>query len=120
MIATRAAERQRALVQKKHRLLRDSAALRERLAVQMQPLIPLFTGADRVRAGLLWIRRHPGVPVALATALLVARPLLVLRWAQRGWMLWRLVAPLRSGQAAPQTTLAIPVLTALVRRWFKR
>jgi len=49
-----------------------------------------------VRDGWAWLRRHPALPVAALTALVVARPRRVLRWARRGWFVWLGVRRLRA------------------------
>lgn len=100
------------LALRKQRLLMRSAELRGRFVEQVQPLVPLFAAADRVSAGLRWIKRHPVLPVVVLVATLVARPRAVLRWAQRGWLLWQMTGRLRDtivGGTAHQVTK--------VRRW---
>lgn len=93
-------ERRIALALRKQRLLLRSAELRGRIGSQAQPLLPLFAAADRLHGGWVWLRRHPVVPVAALTALLVARPRGVLRWLRRGWLLWQMSARLRAGVAS--------------------
>jgi hypothetical protein len=114
-------ERRIALALRKQRLLLRSAELRGRIGAQAQPLLPLFAAADRLRGGWLWLRRHPAVPVAVFTALLVARPRGVLRWLQRGWLLWQMSARLRAGvaSAAPVASAGGGILQQLgrLRRW---
>lgn len=109
-------ERRIALALKKQRLLMQIAAQRNDFARYAQPLEPLFGAADRVRAGLLWLKRHPGIPVAVVTALAVARPRALFRWARRGWFAWQMISRLR---AAPNAAAGLPV-AALARRWFGR
>ena len=88
--------RQVELVLKKQRLQLRSAALRGDFSAYAAGLKPAFALADRGRAALCWLRRHPLVPLAVAAALLAARPRAVLRWAQRGFLAWQTFRKLRS------------------------
>lgn len=77
-------------------LLQRSAELRERLAWHGVALQPAFVAADGVRAGWVWLRAHPWLPLVAAGAVVLWRPrrlltLAVLAW--RGWRLWRRVPP---------------------------
>ena len=45
--------------------------------------------ADRVRAGWLWLRAHPQLPLAAAVVLVVLRPRRAWRWGLRLWWGWR-------------------------------
>lgn len=87
--------RQVDLALKKQRLQIRSAALRDEFAARAAGWAPAFALADRGRAGLRWLRRHPVLPVALLAALLAARPRAVLRWAQRGFVAWQALRRLR-------------------------
>jgi hypothetical protein len=71
------------LALKKQRLQLKSAALRDEWVVCTAALKPLCAGADRVRDAGAWLRRHPQVLVAVAVALVVARPRAVFRWLRR-------------------------------------
>lgn len=88
--------RQAELALKKQRLQAQSAALREKFADQAGRFRPLFVFADRGVAAAYWVKRHPGVPVAVMTALLVARPRSLLRWLRRGWVAWRSFGKLKT------------------------
>lgn len=88
-------ERRLELALRKQQLLMQSAELRARIGLQMRPLRPVWGAADRVREAARWLQRHPSLPVAVITALLVARPRSVWRWAQRGWWLWRMTGRVR-------------------------
>ncbi|MCX7175662.1 MAG: YqjK-like family protein [Proteobacteria bacterium] len=87
--------RQVELALKKQRLQMRSTALREDFSTYAAGWKPVFTLADRGYSGLRWLRRHPVVPVAAGVALLVARPRMVLRWAQRGFFAWQTLRRLR-------------------------
>jgi len=80
---------------KKQRLRLKSALLRDTFAAQASVWAPAFSAADRVQAGIDWLRRHPVLPIAVLVALLVARPRAVLRMVGRGWLLWRGLQRLR-------------------------
>jgi len=88
--------RQVELALKKQRLCLRSGSLRDNLGRYATAWMPLFDGADRLRDGLRWLRRHPLLPVAALVAALVARPRGVLRWAGRGWFAWQSLHRLRT------------------------
>ena len=81
--------RQVELALKKQRLQMLCAVQRDAFAYHARAWTPAFAVADQVRAGIGWLRRHPALPIALLVALLVARPRTLLRFAGRGWFLWR-------------------------------
>lgn len=83
------------LALKKQRLQIRSAALRTDFSSHAAAWRPVFAIADQGQAALLWLRRHPAVPVAVLVALLVARPRGLLRWLKRGFFAWQAVAKLR-------------------------
>ncbi|MBP9218232.1 MAG: YqjK-like family protein [Sterolibacterium sp.] len=116
-------ERRIELALRKQRLLLKSASLRLDLANQVGTLSPAFAAVDRLRAAGRWLRRHPQVPVAVLTALLVARPRAVFRWAQRGWFLWQVVRRWRHAEASAASSRALLTPATLSRllalkRWF--
>ena len=76
------------LALKKQRLRLKSAALRDSFADHAGVWAPTFAAADRIQAGIGWLRRHPALPIAVLVALLVARPRAILRLAGRGWFFW--------------------------------
>lgn len=84
------------LALKKQRLLIRSGALRENFGNYATVWMPAFAAADRVRAGLHWLRRHPLLPVTTLVAVMVARPRGVLRWARRGFFAWQALRRLRT------------------------
>lgn len=84
------------LALKKQYLQIRSAALREACADYAVGLTPIFTFADRVHNGYIWLRRHPVLPVAALVALLVSRPRAVLRWIKRGFFVWQALHKLGS------------------------
>ena len=64
-------------------------AQRRALAEHSAPLEAALAGGDAVLRGVDWLKHHP-VAVAVAVAAAVAiRPRRALRWAQRGFFLWR-------------------------------
>lgn len=81
------------LLLQRGRLQERSAQQRQALATQLAPLQGLIARGERLaqsgRDGLGWIRAHPLVLGALLLGLLVLRPRWVLRWAGRGFGLWR-------------------------------
>lgn len=80
---------------KKQRLILRSAELRAALAVDAEPLQPLFAAGDRVAEGVAWIKARPQILVAAVVAVAVARPSRLLRWTRRGVFLWQAVRRLR-------------------------
>lgn len=83
------------LALRKQRLQFESAALRRSLTTDVAGFVPLANGIDRLRTGWSWLRTHPQVVVAVAVALLVARPRAVLRWTRRGFIAFRAWRALR-------------------------
>lgn len=77
------------LALKKQRLILKSTALRASMMEDVQPLQPLFTGADRVAKGIHWIQQRPQVAAAALAALVVLRPRKAWRWGRRGFVLWK-------------------------------
>ncbi len=77
------------LALKKQRLRFQGSLLRERWAAQAQAMRPLLAGIDSVSEGLDWVKRHPHALVALAVAVLVARPRATLRWTRRAFIAWQ-------------------------------
>lgn len=70
-------------------LQQRSAVLRERLAVHAVATQPLFGMAEKMRETGRFIQRHPWLPLVLAVALVLRRPRSALRWAWKGWAVWR-------------------------------
>lgn len=95
--------RQVELALKKQRLLMRSGALRDNFGNYATVWMPVFAAADRVRAGLRWLRRHPLLPVVSLIAVLVARPRGVLRWVRRGYFAWQALRRLRTALVVKQS-----------------
>jgi hypothetical protein len=76
------AERRAALVAR-------SAALRVRMGQLGREFEAPLAAADRAVAALVWLRRHPQIPLALLVFALVARPRRAARLAWRAIALWR-------------------------------
>lgn len=81
----------------KQRLLLHSDVQRQTLALHASRLAPLFSAADRMRKGVDWLCRHPGLPVVVLVALLVARPRAVWGLAGRVWVVWGMLRRLAAG-----------------------
>lgn len=80
------------LALKKQRLQFKSDMLREKWRSHADGLAPVFGAADRVRAGVAWLRRHPEVLIGVGVAVVVAKPRAIWRWFKRGvvaWQFWR-------------------------------
>lgn len=101
-------ERLAELALKKQRLLARSSDLRDRVGAHAAGLSPLFVAADRVRAVGAAARRHPEWIAAAVVVLIVARPRLVWRWAQRGFVGWRIWRNVRELLGAPPANLRGP------------
>lgn len=83
------------LALKKQRLLMASAAQREQLALHAAGVQPLFSGADKVVTGLLWLRQHPLLIAASSAAVFILRPRFLVRLATRGYSTWQLIQAFR-------------------------
>jgi hypothetical protein len=77
------------LALKKQRLRFQSSLLRERWAAQAAGMQTLLAGIDRVGQGVDWVKRHPRALLAVAVAVLVARPRATLRWTRRAFIAWQ-------------------------------
>lgn len=81
------------LALEKQRLCLEIAAQREALAAYAEGLRPAFEAADRVRAGVHWLGRHPEIVAGGVTLLVVVRSRtlrFLWRWTRRGFFAWRL------------------------------
>ena len=87
---------------KKQRLQLASDRLRAQMGDYADGLAPAFHAVDRAADGGRWLSQRPVVPVAVAVAVLVARPRMVWRWARRAYFGWSLLQRWR-GVAAPQS-----------------
>lgn len=82
-----------------HKLLELAArhgALRARIDEQRRTLVqhsaPIeaaLARGDAVLKGVDWLKHHPLAVGAAVAAAFIARPRRALRWAQRGFVLWR-------------------------------
>lgn len=64
-------------------------AQRLALAEQSAPLENFLARGDAVLEGVDWLKHHPLAIAAAVAAVVVARPRRALRWARRGFFLWR-------------------------------
>ena len=84
------------LALKKQRLLIDCATQRRQFAAQAQGLQPLFSGADKLAAGVQWVRQHPALLAASSAAIFILRPRFLVRLAMRGFSAWQMLQAFRS------------------------
>ncbi|MFN7753158.1 MAG: YqjK family protein [Pseudomonadota bacterium] len=108
-----------AYASRRERLLARAAQERARIAELGGEVAAPLAGVDRAREALLWIRARPGVLVAAAAALGIARPRGVLRalvWVARGWAVAR---ALRTSEARVGWML-LPRLIDAWRGWRRR
>lgn len=113
--ATRAASYAR----RRERLRIRAQGERERIAALGAELSAPIAGIDRARELVQWLRARPGLLVAGAAALGIARPRGVLRalvWVARGWAVAR---ALRTSEPRVGWML-LPRLVDLLRGWRKR
>jgi hypothetical protein len=94
------------LALKKQRLQLRIADQREAVAQHVAGLHPLFATADQLRCAGRWLRRNPEVLVAVAVAVLVARPTFIWRWLGRSVLAWRVWTRLRGGLGRLESFLA--------------
>ena len=83
------------LALRKQRLLTQSASQRRQFAAQAQGLQPLFSGADKVAAGVQWLRQHPALVAVTSAAFFVLRPRFLVRLAMRGFSTWQMLQAFR-------------------------
>ena len=77
------------LALRKQRLQFKSTALRRDLAHDINGIAPVFRVAERVRAGIVWLRANPLLVGGVVVALVVVRPKASWRWARRGFIAWQ-------------------------------
>ncbi len=88
------------LAMRRQQLVARSSAIRAQMVVQSTAFGPWLALGDQVRAGFLWMRRHPGVVIAVSLAVVVARPRVAWRWGWRTWSAVRLVRSVSNRLAA--------------------
>ena len=76
---------------RQERAIWRSAQLRGELIVQSEVLVLPFAQADRVKDGLVWLRRHPVVLAALVAVAVAVKPRNALTKIGRAWSVWRTV-----------------------------
>lgn len=62
---------------------------REQLAREAGALDGVLSAGDAVLRGVDWLKQHPLVVGAAVAGAVVLRPRRALRWAQRGFFIWR-------------------------------
>jgi len=62
---------------------------RRALARHSVPLEAALARGDTVLKGVDWLKHHPAAIAVAVTAAVIARPRRALRWARRGFFLWR-------------------------------
>ncbi len=85
-------DRQLELRARRGQLVARSHALRERLALEAQPLQRPLALVDRLREGLHWLMAHPLWLAGIVALPVVLRPRRAFGWAARawwGWQMWR-------------------------------
>jgi hypothetical protein len=83
------------LALKRQRLQLLAAAQRLELQQRTAPFLPALAMADRVRAGIDYLKRHPEWVTLAVTVMVVTRPRRAFRWARRGFFAWRFWRRLR-------------------------
>lgn len=78
-----------ALQRRREALLARSAALRVQLRHEVAVFEPPLRLADQGLQAVHWLRAHPEWPLAALGAWVVLGPRRALRWALRGFWLWR-------------------------------
>lgn len=84
------------LALRKQRLVMRSDTLREAIAADTAPLLPLFTASDKVVDGFHWLKARPGVVAGIAVVAAVLRPKTIFRWGRRGLFAWKAWQTLQS------------------------
>jgi hypothetical protein len=85
-----------ALLLRRQLLLLRSSELRSELSGQAEAFKRPLALADKAQRGLIWLYRHPVLPVALLVVLLALRPRRVLVWGARMWPVWGALQRMRS------------------------
>ena len=74
---------------KRARLIERAAREREDMAQTLQLWAPPLGFVDRCLAGFMFVVSRPPLLVGAAVLLVLLRPRLAFKWAQRAWGLWR-------------------------------
>ncbi|MFZ2855289.1 MAG: YqjK-like family protein [Rhodocyclaceae bacterium] len=86
------------------RLIERIASQRALLGQQLEPVRSALHSADRasagLRAGIGYLRQHPGIVLAAVAVLAILKPRRTWRWAQRGFVAWRAWRAVRAQLAA--------------------
>ena len=98
--------RQLELALKRQRLEWQAQVQRQDLERHLQVFLPAFTAADRIRSGAKFLRAHPQWLAGAAVVAAVLRPRKAWRWAQRGFVAWRLWKKLQDKLGATGITHA--------------
>ena len=65
------------------------AAQRRTLTAHAAPLEEAFGNVDKARAGVDWLKAHPGAVAAITAVLVAISPKRAFRWGKRGFLVWR-------------------------------
>jgi hypothetical protein len=74
---------------RRERLVAKAAAQRDEVALLLTPWAAPLALADKGVAVATYVRAHPGLVLAAVAALVVLSPKRALRWARRGFVVWR-------------------------------
>lgn len=84
------------LAAKRGELKAKIAMQRDAVAQHAWPVAKALGAADRALAGVEWVKRHPGAVAGAVAAMVAAKPRRIVRWARRGFFLWKSWQALRS------------------------
>lgn len=87
------------LALKKEALVARAAMQRDQIEDALLPWRQPLALADKAVEGYAFLKRHPGIVVALAAAAVIWQPRRLLRWVSKSWVLWRASRGLRAAAA---------------------
>ena len=83
------------LAERRRRLVAQAATQRIVLAHDMEPWRARLALVDRGVNVVRYVRRHPALLVGAVLVLVALRPRHVVKWLQRGWLVWQVGRRLR-------------------------
>jgi hypothetical protein len=83
------------LAERRERLVAQAAAQRMALAQNIEPWRIPLARIDQGLAAMRVIKRHPAWIVGSVVLFAVLRPVRVVKWLRRGWVVWQMLPRLR-------------------------
>jgi YqjK-like protein len=83
------------LAERRATLVAQADHQRDTMALAAEPWRKPLTLADQGLSALRYLWQHPLLLAGMAVTVAILRPRFIFRWAQRGWLAWRLTRGVR-------------------------